>query len=45
MGTDSVVRPQSRELLLEEERNVGADGAGSRCADSKSPTLEEMEPG
>ena len=45
LGNDSGDGPKSRELLVEDERNVGADGAGSRWADAKSPTLLEMEPG
>lgn len=43
--TESGEAPKSRELPLEDERKVGADDAGSRCAASRSPTLDDMDAG
>ena len=45
VGIESTVPPRSRELLVEDGRKGGAEGAGSRRTASKSPTLEDMDSG
>ena len=45
VGVDSGVPPKSKELLFEDRTKAGANGAASRGATSRSPALDDMDPG